>query len=118
MLIDQISNKFSDLSYCISTPERQKLKNYIGGNYLYLLSDEKCNLLKIGQTQNLINRFNRYYNASESKPIYYHVFSVDSYEKQDLYEDKIRNYLEFLGYVLPLDNTGSRLKYILQTTTI
>lgn len=111
-LINKLVNKFSDLNYLISTSERKALKNYQNGNFLYLLSDKKDELLKVGQTQNLINRLNRYYNISLNKPIYYHVFSVDTYDKQDLYEEKIRNYLEFLGFILPVDNTGLRLKYI------
>lgn len=117
-LIHKLTTKFTELKYLISTAERQKIKNYTCNNFLYLLSDGQKNLLKIGQTQNLINRLNRYYNASKHKPIYYHIFVVDSYEKQDLYEDKIRNYLEFLGYLLPIDNTGFRLKYILNTYTV
>jgi hypothetical protein len=111
-LINKLINKFSELNYLISTSERKILKNYQNSNFLYLLSDKINELLKIGQTQNLVNRLNKYYNLSTNKPIYYHIFEVDTYEKQDLYEDKIRNYLEFLGYVLPADNTGFRLKYI------
>jgi hypothetical protein len=116
-LINKLIDKFSDLNYLTSTSERKVLKNYKNGNFLYLLSDKNNELLKVGQTQNLINRFNRYYSISLEKPIYYHVFNVDTYDKQDLYEEKIRNYLEFLGFVLPVDNTGLRLKYI-HTNTI
>ena len=112
-LIDRLIDKFAGLNYIVSTCERKILKNYQNNNFLYLLSDNNYELLKIGQTQNLINRFNRYYNISTYKPIYYHVFYVETYEQQDLYEEKIRNYLEFLGYILPCDNTGLRLKYIL-----
>lgn len=112
-LINQLINQFPGLNYLVSTCERKILKNYQKNNFLYLLSDNNHELLKIGQTQNLINRFNRYHNISIYKPIYYHVFNVETYEKQDLYEEKIRNYLEFLGYILPADNTGLRLKYIL-----
>jgi hypothetical protein len=111
-LINKLINKFSELNYLISTSERKILKNYQNSNFLNLLSDKNNELLKIGQTQNLINRLNRYYNISSNKPIYYHIFNVDTYDKQDLYEEKIRNYLEFLGYILPADNTGLRLKYI------
>ena len=39
------------------------------------------------------------------------ILSIDM-RKQDLYEAKLRNYLEYLGYILPEDNTGQRLKYI------
>ena len=28
------------------------------------------------------------------------------------FEDTLRNYLEFLGYLLPVDNTNSRFRYI------
>lgn len=111
-IINQITTKFSEVQYLISTNKRIDLKKYQKGNFIYLLSDSKSVLLKVGQTQNLINRFNHYHNATNNFPINYDIFLVETYEQQDLYEDKIRNYLEFLGYLLPLDNTGYRLKYI------
>jgi hypothetical protein len=43
-LIDQLTVKFTDLKYLISTSERQKIKNYTSNNFLYLLSDGKKNL--------------------------------------------------------------------------
>jgi hypothetical protein len=112
-LISNILSKFPEVTHIISTYEKNKLQQYNKGNFIYLLSDNSGTLLKVGQTQNLINRFNKYYNISNNLPITYNVFSTKTYEEQDLYEDKIRNYLEFLGYLLPIDNTGLRLKYII-----
>lgn len=112
-LVNIILSKFSNLTHIISTHERDKLQSYKKGNFIYLLSDSNNILLKVGQTQNLINRLNKYYNISNFLPIKYDIFSTRTYEEQDLYEDKIRNYLEFLGYLLPADNTGLRLKYII-----
>lgn len=111
-IIDQIIRKFPDIKYHTSTINKIEFKKFNKGNYIYLLSDSINTLLKVGQTQNLISRFNHYYDISQYLPITYHVFSTETYEQQDLHEDKIRNYLEFLGYYLPADNTGLRLKYI------
>lgn len=111
-LVSKIIIKFPEIKHAISTNKRVDLKKYQKGNFIYLLSDNDSILLKVGQTQNLLNRFSHYYNATKNFPINYDIFLVDTYEKQDLYEDKIRNYLEFLGYLLPLDNTGYRLRYI------
>jgi len=115
-LIGQLVDKFPGLNYLVSSSERKILKNYQNNNFLYLLSDSNNVLLKVGQTQNLISRFDKYYNISTYKPIYYHIFNTPTYELQDLYEDKVRNYLEFLGYLLPNDNSGLRLKYILSNS--
>lgn len=111
-LINILCNKFSEITHLISTSEKQKLKTYNKGNFLYLVSDGNKELLKVGQTQNVLSRLNHYYNISEYKPINYDIFITETYEQQDLYEEKIRNYLEYLGYKLPFDNTGLRLKYI------
>jgi hypothetical protein len=111
-IIDQIINKFPEIKYHTSTINKIEFKKYNQGNFIYFLSDNTNTILKVGQTQNLITRFNHYYDISKHLPIKYHVFSTETYDQQDLYEDKIRNYLEFLGYELPEDNTGLRLKYI------
>jgi hypothetical protein len=112
-LIQVITDKFPEVQHIVTTTQILNLKYIPNGNYLYLLSDQNKTLLKVGQTQNLTSRFRHYYNSSDALPICYDVFAVDSFEKQDLYEDKIRNLLEYLGYLLPLDNTGFRLKYII-----
>jgi hypothetical protein len=111
-IIQKIIDKFNNINHVISDNKLYKFKNFVNQPFLYLVSDGKKNLLKIGQTVNPFNRFSQYHNISEHKPIRFDLFSVGSFIEQDLYEDKLRNYLEFLGYLLPKDNTNCRLKYI------
>lgn len=112
-LITKINERFINVQYLISDNKLSTFKNYINKPFLYLISDSKKELLKIGQTTNPSNRFSNYHNISIYKPIQFDLFLTNSFQEQDLYEDKIRNFLEFLGYLLPKDNTNSRLKYIL-----
>jgi hypothetical protein len=111
-LIEQITDKFSGVKYVKSSYKLSEFTSLSNNPLLYLVSDTNKELLKIGQTVNPFNRFGHYHNISEHKPIKFDLFITANFEQQDLYEDKIRNYLEFLGYVLPKDNTNSRLKYI------
>jgi len=109
-LIKKIINRFSNLSY-INSIERASQFKQTSSYFLYLVRDSQANLLKVGQTCNVSSRFRKYYNISQHKPITMDILSIDM-RKQDLYEAKLRNYLEYLGYILPEDNTGQRLKYI------
>ena len=43
---------------------------------------------------------------------YYDLFICRSWESQDLHEKKLRNYLEFIGFKLPMDAEDKRLEYI------
>jgi len=111
-LIEQITNKFPNLKYIKSNTKTIEFKNLCNQPLIYLVSDNRKCLLKVGQTVNPVNRFSQYYNISEYKPIKFDLFIANNFIDQDLYESKVRNFLEFLGYSLPKDNTNARLKYI------
>lgn len=111
-IIKKIISKFSDVNYHQSISIVKDFISIDDVRFLYLVSDNEKNLLKVGQTSNIVSRFQQYYNLSQHKPLRYDIFYVNSFEQQDLYENKIRNYLEYLGYLLPKDNSHSRLKYI------
>ena len=113
-LIKQIQKKFSQIVYLESNSSLKFFKSFINQPFLYLVSDSNKELLKIGQTVSPYNRFAHYHNISINKPIHFDLFVADNYLLQDLYENKLRNYLEFLGYILPVDNTNSRLKHIMK----
>lgn len=111
-LVQKITNKFPDIKYLKSDIYLKAFREFINRPFLYLVSDNKKQLLKIGQTVNPYNRFAHYHSISIHKPIRFDLFITINFELQNLYEDKLRNYLEFLGYLLPEDNTNCRLKYI------
>lgn len=111
-IINKIILKFPKVKFHQSIYQIKDFLNVEDRRFLYLISDNQKELLKIGQTSNIIGRFNKYYNLSKNKPLKYDIFYVESFEEQDLYENKIRNYLEYLGYLLPKDNSNFRLKYI------
>ena len=113
-IIKQIKNKFPEIIYLKSSNSLKSFKCFINQPFLYLASDNKKELLKVGQTVNPYNRFAHYHKISINKPIYFDLFVTNNYLLQDLYENKLRNYLEFLGYILPADNTNNRLKYIIK----
>jgi hypothetical protein len=114
-LIKTIDRRFDSLNFLVTFYHNKKLP-VSSVNVVYLVSDADQNLLKVGQTSNVKSRFSRYYNLSKSSPLRYDIFTTETPEEQDLYEHKLRNYLEYLGFTLPLDNSGKRLKYILQGT--
>lgn len=111
-IIKQILQKFPELSYLKSGTKAIDFENIKSDTCLYIVSDQNKEILKVGQSVNIKSRFTKYYNISKYPPFIFDVFCAETYEKQDLYEEKIRNYLEYLGYILPLDNTNGRLKYI------
>jgi hypothetical protein len=111
-LIQKITTRFPDVIYQKSSKKVTDFKGLQSICGLYLVSDNKKNLLKVGQTVNPYSRFSCYYSISEHFPLRFDLFTTESYELQDLYEDKIRNFLEYLGYYLPADATSSRLKML------
>lgn len=112
---DLISSRFTDLQYLTSFDHDQR-KPVNSDKVIYLISDSKSSLLKVGQTCNTKSRFIAYYDLSPCKPLRYDIFIAKTWYDQDLYEHKVRNYLEYLGFMLPLDNSGQRLKYIQKET--
>jgi len=116
-LINLISNKFPNLKYLTSFDHKSR-QIVDSDKVVYLVSDSDYTLLKVGQTCNVKSRFNCYYDLSISKPLKYDIFVADTWYDQDLYEHKVRNFLEYLGFILPKDNSGKRLEYIEQTMEI
>jgi len=113
-LIKQIQSKFPEIVYIKSDTSLKSFKSFVNQPFLYLVSDKQKQLLKVGQTVNPYNRFAHYHDISTNKPINFDLFITHNYILQDLYENKLRNYLEFLGYLLPADNTNCRLKHIIK----
>jgi hypothetical protein len=111
-IVEQIDNRFEAVKYIKSFYRSDKDK-VDDGNILYLVSDANLELLKVGQTYNYKNRLSRYNTLFKNTPLRFDIFSVKTFPEMNLYEAKIRNYLEYLGYLLPQDNSGLRLKYIL-----
>lgn len=111
-LIKKITNQFPVVRYIKSSTDLRDFSGIDSICGLYIISDSEKTLLKVGQTVNPYGRFAAYYSLSKNKPIRYDLFSVENYELQNLYEDKIRNFMEYLGYMMPSDNTGKRLEQI------
>lgn len=108
-IISNITTKFSSLKYICSFKYEQKaLFSNLGDKIIYLCSNDT--ILKVGQTTNIKSRFHHYSYLGNPN---FDIFEAQSWKEQDLYEHKLRNYLEFLGYRLPEDNTNCRLKYII-----
>lgn len=106
-----ITSKFPEIKYC----HTGQIKDYkkTRGIYLYTLYDQDYNLLKVGQTTNTTTRFIRY-----DKNLSYDLFTCPSWDSQDLHEKKLRNYMEFIGFLLPMDLEDGRLKYIKELNLI
>lgn len=111
-LVQTIGDRFDSLNFLVTFYHDKKFP-VDSTNVVYLVSDADQNLLKVGQTSNAKSRFSRYYNISGTSPLRYDIFTTETPEEQDLHEHKVRNYLEYLGFILPSDNSGKRLKYIL-----
>jgi len=104
-----IEQKFPCVRLVVSfhLDKRKQYTSLFRDKSLYLCSNR--NILKVGQTTNPASRLPHYYIFGNPK---IDLFEVDTWELQDLMEHKIRNYLEYLGHLLPNDNSGNRLKYI------
>jgi len=113
VLISDILNRFSKLQYVTSFTHdnRDKIES---DKVLYIISDCNDIILKVGLTTSPTRNFRRY-SCYEDQPLRYDIFIVNSYEEQELYEKKIRNYLEYLGHFLPKDDSEKRLGYINNT---
>ena len=102
---ESILKKFPKIKFYKTGKIESRQKNE--GILLYTLFTERYELLKVGQTTNTKTRFSKY-----NSEYYYDLFICRSWESQDLHEKKLRNYLEFIGFKLPMDAEDKRLDYI------
>ncbi len=114
-LLGLISHRFRDIEYVTSFYHTNR-ETIDSNKIVYLVSDSEDTLLKVGQTVNTKTRFAAYFDLSSNQPLRYDIFVARTWDEQDLYEHKVRNYLEYLGFLLPEDNSGQRLKYIQRET--
>lgn len=108
-IITNICSKYSDIYYICSfmLDNRPNIDTY--DKYIYILTNQQQEILKVGQTTNLFSRMNSYHYLPNCK---IHIFKTHTWELQDILERKIRNLLEFYGHKLPLDKSDNRHRYI------
>jgi hypothetical protein len=113
-IIKKICDEFNSIKFLCGIPliPKYTLNTLSSNKLIYLCVSGTTNeILKVGQTTNWKNRSSVYIIAEHS-PVTMYFFEVNSWEEQNELESQIRIFLEDIGYILPWDNSGSRLNHM------